>query len=176
MTPGPETAITVQDAYLHNLHGVGNVLPRVSDLAGLPAKRTKKMVEISGADPDQPYARNPFWVHWYNGSDRRSLVLVPERLVLPDALTGIKAKIVVALGNRFSKINTHKALADAGDHMIELRRVERVRIFNLAYYTWVEQRGTSIEDFDRRRDQFFWDRLMDMVPIWDGTIDQFNGA
>ena len=57
----------------------------------------------------------------------------------------------------------------------EFVEFDRERIFNLAYYTWVEQQGTSLADFDRRRDQGFWDGLMDLVPIWDGMIDAFNG-
>ena len=117
MTPGLETAITDQAAYDRNvqsLHGVGLVLPRISDLADPPAKLAGKMVEISEADPDAPDARNLFRVHWHNGADRRSLVSVPEHMVLPEALTGVKAKIVVALGNRFPMINTHKVLAAYG--------------------------------------------------------------
>jgi hypothetical protein len=62
------------------------------------------------------------------------------------------------------------------DHMQELGRFDRERVFNLAYYTWVEQQGTSLEDFDRRRDQAFWDDLLDLVPIWDGMIDRFNAG
>ncbi len=60
------------------------------------------------------------------------------------------------------------------DNMIELTRFDRERVFNLGYYTWVEQQGTTLEDFDRRRDQSFWDGLLDLVPIWDGMIDRFN--
>ena len=62
------------------------------------------------------------------------------------------------------------------DHMIELTRPDRERIFNLGYYTWVEQQGTTLEDFDRRRDQSFWDGLMNLVPVWDGMIERFNAA
>ena len=65
-------------------------------------------------------------------------------------------------------------LGAAIDHMQELGRFERERVFNLGYYTWVEQQGTSIEDFDRRRDQSFWDGLMNLVPVWDGMIERFN--
>jgi cysteine synthase A len=117
MIPGLETAITDQDAYDRNvkaLHDVGLVLPRISDLADPPAKLAAKMAEISDADPDVPDVRNLFRVHWHNGADRRSLVPVPEHLILPEALTGVKAKIVVALGNRFPMINTHKVLAAYG--------------------------------------------------------------
>ena len=65
-------------------------------------------------------------------------------------------------------------LGAATDHVLELDRRDRERIFNLGYYTWVEQQGVSVEDFDARRDQGFWDGLMDMVPVWDSAIDDFN--
>ncbi|MFV1876200.1 pyridoxal-phosphate dependent enzyme [Nioella sp.] len=67
-------------------------------------------------------------------------------------------------------------LGASTDHMIELTRPDRERIFNLGYYTWVEQQGTTLDDFDRRRDQSFWDGLLDLVPIWDGMIEKFNKA
>ena len=47
-------------------------------------------------------------------------------------------------------------LGTATDHLLELGRVERERIFNLGYYTWVEQQGVSLEDFQARRDLAFW--------------------
>ena len=61
------------------------------------------------------------------------------------------------------------------DDVLELTRTDRQRIFNLGYYTWVEQQGVSLEDFDRRRDPAFWDGLMEMVPVWDRMIEAFNG-
>ena len=68
-------------------------------------------------------------------------------------------------------------LAGAGtDAMLELTRPERERIFNLGYYTWVEQQGVTLEDFVRRRDPAFWDGLMAMVPVWDRLIEKFNSA
>lgn len=62
------------------------------------------------------------------------------------------------------------------DHVLELDRAGRQRIFNLGYYTWVEQQGISQKDFDVRRDQGFWNGLMDMVAVWDDMIDRFNAA
>ena len=38
------------------------------------------------------------------------------------------------------------------------RERERARIFNLGYFTWVEQQGVALADFDRRRSQRFWTR------------------
>lgn len=60
------------------------------------------------------------------------------------------------------------------DHVLELTHVDRKRIFNLGYYTWVEQQGVTIDDFDRRRDQRFWHGLVDSIPVWDRLIDEFN--
>jgi cysteine synthase len=60
------------------------------------------------------------------------------------------------------------------DHLLELSHVDRTRIFNLGYYTWVEQQGVSVEDFDRRRDQRFWRGLVEAIPEWDRLIDEFN--
>ncbi|MGH1543837.1 MAG: pyridoxal-phosphate dependent enzyme [Arenicella sp.] len=59
-------------------------------------------------------------------------------------------------------------------HVLELTRLERERIFNLGYYTWVEQRGVSMEDFDRRKDQRFWDDIASDAEQWDELIRQFN--
>jgi cysteine synthase len=61
------------------------------------------------------------------------------------------------------------------DHLLELTHSERERIFNLGYYTWVEQQGVSIEDFSARRDQAFWKGMREVVPAWDAMIDEFNG-
>ena len=67
-------------------------------------------------------------------------------------------------------------LGAATDHTLEMGRNDRQRMFNLGYYTWVEQQGVSVEDFDARRDPAFWDGLMDIVPTWDGMIEDFNTA
>ncbi len=67
-------------------------------------------------------------------------------------------------------------LGIATDHILEMSRHDRQRMFNLGYYTWVEQQGVSIEAFDARRDPDFWNDLMDMVPVWDAMIDDFNAV
>ncbi|MEK7821208.1 MAG: pyridoxal-5'-phosphate-dependent protein subunit beta [Pseudomonadota bacterium] len=64
--------------------------------------------------------------------------------------------------------------AAATDHLLETTWRDRQRIFNLGYFTWVEQQGVSIEEFNARRDQRFWDNLLDLVPIWDSMIEDFN--
>ncbi len=60
------------------------------------------------------------------------------------------------------------------DHLMELTHVDRKRIFNLGYFTWVEQQGVSLEDFSVRAQQSFWDGLLDLAPAWDAMIDEFN--
>jgi cysteine synthase len=59
-------------------------------------------------------------------------------------------------------------------HTPELTRADRERIFNLGYYTWVEQQGVALRDFDARRDQAYWRGLREMIPVWDRLIDDFN--
>ena len=60
------------------------------------------------------------------------------------------------------------------DHVLELSHRDRRRIFNLGYFTWVEQQGVALDDFERRLDQRFWRRLHEVLPVWDGLIEDFN--
>jgi len=62
------------------------------------------------------------------------------------------------------------------EHVLPLTEVERRRIFNLGYYTWVEQRGIELDDFEVRRDQSFWRGLHAWLPAWDAQIMAFNQA
>lgn len=64
--------------------------------------------------------------------------------------------------------------AVATDHVLETTQVDRERMFNLGYYTWVEQQGITLADFDRRRDQSFWRRLRNLIEVWDQLIVRFN--
>ena len=60
------------------------------------------------------------------------------------------------------------------DHALELSQIDKERIFNLGYYTWVEQQGTSLEEFESRRNQSFWDKhYTDMISL-DPKIKEFN--
>ena len=117
MFPGLEQKVIDHAAYDRNvkrLRNAGVVLPGILELADPMVHLSSRSAEIAGVDPDLPDPRNLFRVHWHNGTDRRSLVDVPEHVVLPEALTGVKARIAVALGNRFPMIGTHKVLAAYG--------------------------------------------------------------
>ena len=60
------------------------------------------------------------------------------------------------------------------DNFLELTFRERERIFNLGYFTWVEQQGCSLEEFRARRSQSFWRDLRDNLPEWDALIESAN--
>jgi cysteine synthase len=60
------------------------------------------------------------------------------------------------------------------DHLLELSREDRERIFNLGYFTWVEQQDVPIEEFRVRKDQKFWTDMRTIVTDWDRLIDEFN--
>jgi hypothetical protein len=60
------------------------------------------------------------------------------------------------------------------DDLLETTLADRTRIFNLGYYTWVEQQRVSPDDFEARRDQRFWTDLRDLLPAWDAMITEFN--
>ena len=84
---------------------------------------------------------------------------------------------------QFSKIYDHVTCAEifaknfeaiTVDHTLELSQIDKERIFNLGYYTWVEQQGTSLEEFESRRNQSFWDKhYTDMISL-DPKIKEFN--
>ncbi len=67
----------------------------------------------------------------------------------------------------------HLAHVDT-DHVIECTEADRRRVFNLGYYTWVEQQGTPFDLFEQRRHQAFWRGLRRYLGVWDDMISDFN--
>jgi len=59
---------------------------------------------------------------------------------------------------------------------MDMGDVERNRVFNLGYYTWVEQQGVDIPDFEARRSQDWWGGLRGLADTWDEMIVNFNDA
>ena len=89
------------------------------------------------------------------------------RIVARDFPGGFDA---VAAGETFGEF-----LAGAGtDHVLELRRTDRDRIFNLGYFTWVEQQGVPLDEFEARRRPEFWTETRSIVHEWDRRIDDLN--
>ncbi len=60
------------------------------------------------------------------------------------------------------------------EHTLEMDEVNRNRVFNLGYFTWVEQQGISVRDFEIRRRQDFWTALHPLTDRWDEMIAEFN--
>jgi cysteine synthase len=69
-----------------------------------------------------------------------------------------------------------RLLGAVDNDVLELPHSERTRIFNLGYFTWVEQQGVSLEAFEKRREQRFWRELRQAAPAWDALIMEFNAA
>ena len=67
-------------------------------------------------------------------------------------------------------------LGIADNDVLELTHAERSRIFNLGYYTWVEQQGVPLAAFERRRTRGFWSELQQAAPAWDALIAEFNAV
>ena len=112
--------------------------------------------------------------------------LGPDDVILTvatDAWSMYSSEEEKALTTRFSgqfdEVNAAETygqflLGQGIDHVRELTQEERTRIFNLGYFTWVEQQGISIEAFVSRRKQQFWHGLHELLPIWDGLIEEVN--
>ena len=83
-------------------------LPRFAELAD---PRAIDHSIVAGVSPDEGHPANLFRVHWYNDSSRTGRAEVPEYLEVPGELSGVDARIVLALGNRFPMIRAHKVLA-----------------------------------------------------------------
>ena len=60
------------------------------------------------------------------------------------------------------------------DNILELNQREKERIFNLGYYTWVEQQGIDIQEFEKRRNQTFWNEQYNYMLSLDNRIKEFN--
>jgi cysteine synthase A len=60
-------------------------------------------------------------------------------------------------------------------NLLETTSEDRARIFNLGYYTWVEQQGVSLDEFVIRRQQSFWTGLRAKLGAWDDMIRELNG-
>ena len=84
----------------------------------------------------------------------------------PGGFDDIEADIV--LGTHLSDVS--------GQHILEMDAANRDRVFNLGYFTWVEQQGISIDDFERRRNQDWWAGLRPLIEKWDDRISEFNEA
>jgi len=105
---------TVYQNSVTRFREAGIVLPTFAQLADPATVPAEVRERLAGVDPDAPHPLNLFRVHWFNDQARRGVAAVPAHVVLPEALTGVQAPIVVALGDRFPMIRAHKVLAAYG--------------------------------------------------------------
>jgi cysteine synthase len=114
---GLETSIvdrSVYDRAVTRFREAGIVLPTFGQLASPAAIPEGVRARVAALGADDPHPLNLFRVHWHNDASRRAVAAVPEHVVLPPSLTGVRAPIVVALGDRFPMIGAHKVLAAYG--------------------------------------------------------------
>jgi len=116
----------------------------------------------------------------------RYLDLGPEDAIITVATDGHAlyrsehAKTVEGhFGGRFDAVHAgevfgHHLLGVDQNRILELTEVDRRRVFNLGYFTWVEQQGVASEDFVARRDQGYWRGLRELLAVWDELIEAFN--
>ncbi len=108
-----ETTINDRATYERAIEHFGRqriALPTFAELAEPARIGSARSAQVARVSPDAADALNLFRVHWYNDAARTGLAQVPAHVVLPEALTGVRSPIIVALGDRFPMINAHKVL------------------------------------------------------------------
>ena len=139
----------VEDLSFLGLSGIANVLASIK-IARLLDLGTDDVVITVATDSGALYV-----------SERERT----EKTDFPDGFDQVSA----------GEVYTRHMLGQSEEHMLEMTRRDRRRVFNLGYYTWVEQQGVPLEDFEQRRDQSFWEGLQKTLPVWDAMIEEFNG-
>ena len=86
------------------------VLPTFSELANPEIIDSGLKAELNEIDKNSADPKNLFRVHWHNDLNG-NFVSLPDHIVLPTEITGVKAPIALAFGNRFPMITAHKVLA-----------------------------------------------------------------
>jgi cysteine synthase len=66
-------------------------------------------------------------------------------------------------------------MGESTDNMLELSYLDRRRIHNLKYYTWIEQQGKTYEEIQAQwYDKDYWTNIQNQIPEIDKLIDKFN--
>ncbi len=139
---------TIAGLKLLGLSGIANLVAAI---------KTAKRLELGEDDVLITIATDSATLY---GSERRKFIEANH----PDGFDAVNA------GEVFGQ----HLLGAADNEVLELTHGERSRIFNLGYFTWVEQQGVPIDEFEQRRAQGFWRGLHQAAPVWDGLIAEFN--
>jgi len=144
---------------------------RVPDaiLEGLPALGLSSICNILGAiKTARHYGMGPEDVVLTVATDGAAMYGSERELALakyfPDGFDEVAA----------AEVFGEHLLGATTDNFVELTWEERQRIFNLGYFTWVEQQGVSIQEFEARRDPSFWTEMRERAGAWDAQIDELN--
>ena len=96
------------------------------------------------------------------------------------------ASRVRELNDQYGPYSAHEAALDHGLHMLglrtdsmmELNYVQRKRVHNLKYYTWVEQQQMNVEDLNAQwyDTEGTWDAVHHQAADLDNLINEFNEA
>ncbi|MBN2426080.1 MAG: pyridoxal-phosphate dependent enzyme [Calditrichaceae bacterium] len=63
------------------------------------------------------------------------------------------------------------------DYLLELTYLQKKRIHNLKYFTWIEQQGKTVEELNAQwRNEEYWQERFGIAPVWDKAIEEFNKA
>lgn len=66
-------------------------------------------------------------------------------------------------------------LSQSVDYLQELSYMDKKRIHNLKYFTWIEQQGKTAEELNAQwYDEEYWPKRFNIVPYWDKLIEAFN--
>jgi cysteine synthase len=130
------------------LSGIANVVAAI---------KTAKHLELGDEDVLITVATDSAALY---GSERQKFLMAKY----PSGFDGVNA----------GEIFGQHLLGAADNDVLELTHDERSRIFNLGYFTWVEQQGVPLAEFEGRRNQSFWRGLRKSAVVWDELIAEFN--
>jgi cysteine synthase len=149
----------------------------LADRRGVPAELVERLGSLGLSSIANVLAAIKTAKYLELGEDEAVLTVATDGAEL--YVTEVEKALDTRFGGDFDDLKAAEAfgqhvLGVATDHFLELGRRDRERIFNLGYYTWVEQQGVTIEEFDARRSRSFWDGLLELLPAWDAMIEEFN--
>ncbi len=80
----------------------------------------------------------------------------------------------------YSEVDAHKDIEMVDqigtDHMLEHTYIDKKRIHNLKYFTWIEQQGRELAELNRQwyDHDNYWNSFLNMAPKVDELINEFN--
>ncbi len=114
----------------------------------------------------------------YHEMDEKNVVLT----VATDSMEMYASRLEELREAHGALTTVEAAVAHAGsmlkqgvDYIQELSYVDRRRIHNLKYYTWVEQQGRSVEELEAQwYDESYWTGVQGQIGAVDKAIEAFN--